>query len=195
MSNIITARALFIPDSVFTTCDKEVSINSNKFTGDTPKFGWLNRIASAVDNGNNDGIAYALTFANPNADALKGVWIEEDGGIGVLIDADPTTGVADVLTAANACCGNSTAVAPHYAGTYPALTGNTVHVGTITRADGGTYLAQQKLILDDYGSRVKTIAFASYNSGTGVSTYNWTAFTKPVAVSYNSVLDTVVQTS
>jgi hypothetical protein len=187
MSNIITARALYIPETVFTLCDKEVSLNSNKFVGDTPKFGWLNRIASPI--GGDDGIAYALTFANPNADALKGVWIEEEGGVGVLIDADPTTGVADVITAADACCGNSTAVAPHYAGTYPALTLNTIHTGTIVRADDGSYLAKQKLILDDYGKRVLTISFTSRSGGN--STYGYTAYAIPAAVKFNGVLDTV----
>lgn len=190
MSNIITGRALYIPETVFTTCDKEVSINSNNFTGGTPKIGYLNRKVSPVSE--SDGIEYELTFANPNVDALSGVWIEEEGGIGVLLDAAT---VAAVVTAADACCGQTTAVTPFYGGTYPAMTGNTLHVGTITRADGGTYLAQQKLTLDDYGPQVKTVAFASYNSGTGVSTYNWTAYTKPVATYFNSVLDTVTQTS
>lgn len=182
MSNIITARALWQNDIFFGDCDKEVSINSNNFAGETPKFGYLNRVFNPIGDAN--GIAYALTFANPNADALTGVWIETTDGQGVLIDADPTDGVSDVIAAADACCGESTAVTPHYAGTYPAMTAQTLHTGTVVRADAGTFLAKERAELDYYG-RVLSIAYAS-RSGSN-STYNITYYTKPVAIAGDTV--------
>lgn len=179
---MITAIALFENETFIGECDKEISLNCNEFTGDTPKFGWLARQVSP--DGDLEGIKYSLTFSDPGTDALKGVWIETLGGHGVLIDADPTTGVTDVITACNACCGESTAVAPEYDGTFPAMTGNTVHTGTVVRADAGTFIAKERAELDYYG-RVISIVFAS-RSGAN-STYNATWYVKPAAITGDTV--------
>lgn len=184
--SVITATVLYENETFVGDCDKQISLNCNEFTGDTPKFGWLAR--QAAPDGDIDGIKYSLTFSDPGTDALKGVWVETLGGTGVLIDADGTTGVTDTITACNACCGESTAVTPEYNGTFPALTANTVHTGTVVRADDGSFIARQRAELDYYG-RVISITFTSRSGGN--STYGATWYVKPTA----KAGDTVTQTA
>lgn len=186
--SVITATVLYENETFVGDCDKVISLNCNEFTGDTPKFGWLAR--EAAPDGDINGIKYSLTFSdpatgpNPHPDALKGVWIETLGGTGVLIDANANTGVTDTITACNTCCGESAAVTPQYNGTFPALTAQTLHTGTVVRADNGSFIAKERAELDYYG-RVLSIVFAS-RSGAN-STYNITYYTKPTAIAGDTV--------
>lgn len=151
-------------------CNAEGVINADEIKG-APRLAWLKR--------SDGGETYTLTTVNPNdANALQGVLVDLESQGQILVD---TATVANLTTAANACCDavGGDVVAAQYNGVIPAYNSAAAAVYTITRNDNGSAYAVQKANLDYSG---KVVTFQHYSNVAGVSKYRVTAFSAPIPV-------------
>jgi hypothetical protein len=118
------------------------SFPCEKIGNGTPRDGWLIRSEYCCGM----PTTYQLSLTDPkNGSAIRGVWIEFDGN-GVLIDAESVDLVVDNC---NGCCGAAPLIESRYNNKYPEASAYEQAASyTITRADDGGVVAQQKFRLD-----------------------------------------------
>jgi hypothetical protein len=165
--SFISAQKLYQNEEFVGGCPAAI-FNSNLVSGQ-PRQAWIYP----------NGYSYwILTFVDPlKSDALTGTWITENG-VGILLDGT----VDSVATALSACCGDDPVeVTPVYDGVYPSVVDPIVATYTITRVDDGSVTAMQDFMLAYSQWIISDATFqrSGYNSGTGVSTYVFTAYKDP----------------
>lgn len=163
------------------TCTTLHTLNCNLFNNDTPKAAWLSNMSYCC--GGDE--AYKLTFSKPKNDpnALSGTFIVEDG-LGYFVDGV----VSDVIAKCDACCGDNVAVTPVYNGTFPAILLPLAKTYTVTRADDGTFRANEKFRID-YMDWIIDGSLTSSRSGSN-TIYVFTAYYDPIPQGPDTIVET-----
>lgn len=172
---IITAKKLWYDGEIAKgNCD--ANLNCDIFTGTTPRDAWLVPIYGCCNTS-----TYSLSLSMPNpmpAGTLQGVWIETKDGKGMMLNA---ISAQAVVTACNACCGESTVVEPRYSGPLPVAPPLVAATYTFTRADNNDWYSFRKASEGYWPEYISgTFNRTSYNTGTGVSTYTLQAYQMPI---------------
>jgi hypothetical protein len=133
-----------------------------------------------------------LTFQQPasNLNVIKGVWIQA-GDQAYLIDGN----VDDVVTKLNGCCGTNAQVVQNYAAGLPAWQAPVAKTYTVSRIDDGSVNAITEAQLaytgEDRGNVLpNSFSRTAYNSGTGVSTYVFQAYSDPRPQGADTIAET-----
>jgi len=179
----VNAKVIF-NNEMFVGCFNEFRpINCDKITG-TPRTAWLVRTDGELE--------YSIVFQQPiGQGALEGVWIGLDGQ-GMLVDGT----VADFVAKCNSCCGDEPEVTPSYNGVFPDVVGPVAKEYTVTRTDAGTPTAINKFGLD-YQKWIipSSLYVSSRNTGTGVTTYKFKAYSDAIPQKFGATTDGVTQTA